>query len=112
MDSTGQAGILNDVWKFSNGQRAWVTGSKLVNQNGVYGTGAGLPREIAPALVLWRLVESMQTATFGSSEASAFQTELNPTSAICACTCPSKMTRGAAHGRAHISPLLKQISRP
>jgi hypothetical protein len=38
MDSTGQAGMLNDVWKFCNGQRAWVTGSKLVNQNGVYGT--------------------------------------------------------------------------
>ena len=30
--------MLNDVWKCSNGQWAWVTGSKFVNQNGVYGT--------------------------------------------------------------------------
>jgi len=38
LDSTGRAGLLNDAWKFSNGQWAWVTGSKFVNQNGVYGT--------------------------------------------------------------------------
>jgi len=36
MDSTGRGDLLNDVWKFSNDQWAWVTGSKLVNQNGVY----------------------------------------------------------------------------
>lgn len=37
IDSTAQAGVLNDVWKCSNGEWTWISGSKLVNQNGVYG---------------------------------------------------------------------------
>lgn len=37
-DSAAQAGSLNDLWKFSNGEWTWVAGSKLVNQYGAYGT--------------------------------------------------------------------------
>jgi hypothetical protein len=37
-DSAGNAGALNDLWKYSSGQWAWMGGSKLVNQPGVYGT--------------------------------------------------------------------------
>ncbi len=38
MDSAAQAGLLNDVWKYSDGEWIWISGSALVNQNGVYGT--------------------------------------------------------------------------
>src|ERR1700735_1894830 len=37
VDLTGQAGALNDLWKYSNGQWTWVSGSNLVTQSGVYG---------------------------------------------------------------------------
>jgi N-acetylneuraminic acid mutarotase len=37
-DSTGTTGLLNDLWKFSNGEWTWVAGSNLANQYGVYGT--------------------------------------------------------------------------
>jgi N-acetylneuraminic acid mutarotase len=37
-DSAGNLGLLNDLWKFSNGQWTWVAGSNLANQYGVYGT--------------------------------------------------------------------------
>jgi N-acetylneuraminic acid mutarotase len=37
-DSAGTNGDLNDLWKFDGSQWTWVSGSKLVNQNGVYGT--------------------------------------------------------------------------
>jgi len=37
MDSVGAEGLLNDLWKYSNGQWTWTSGSKLINQNGVYG---------------------------------------------------------------------------
>ena len=37
-DSTGHGGNLNDLWKFSNGQWAWMAGSNLANQDGIYGT--------------------------------------------------------------------------
>lgn len=36
-DSTGALGLLNDLWKLSGGQWTWVSGSELVNSNGVYG---------------------------------------------------------------------------
>jgi N-acetylneuraminic acid mutarotase len=39
-DSTSASGQLNDLWKFniSSGQWTWMTGTNLVDQNGVYGT--------------------------------------------------------------------------
>ncbi len=39
-DSTGQAGVLNDLWKFSpsTSQWTWVAGSNTVNGHAVYGT--------------------------------------------------------------------------
>jgi hypothetical protein len=37
-DSTGKLGILNDLWKFSQGKWIWIGGSKLANQFGKYGT--------------------------------------------------------------------------
>lgn len=46
-DANGALGDLNDLWKYSAGQWTWVSGSTLVNQNGVYGT-MGTP---APANV-------------------------------------------------------------
>jgi hypothetical protein len=31
-------GLLNDLWKYSGGQWTWVSGSDVINQDGVYGT--------------------------------------------------------------------------
>jgi N-acetylneuraminic acid mutarotase len=36
----GANGVLNDLWKFSNGQWTWVSGSPLTYQIGVYGVRA------------------------------------------------------------------------
>jgi hypothetical protein len=36
-DSAGSQGLLNDLWKYSNGEWTWMAGSNLINQNGVYG---------------------------------------------------------------------------
>ena len=41
-DSVGNWGDLNDLWKYSNGQWTWVSGSNLVNQSAVYGN-MGIP---------------------------------------------------------------------
>jgi hypothetical protein len=38
VDSAGNTGLLSDLWKYSGGQWTWVTGSNVVNTNGVYGT--------------------------------------------------------------------------
>jgi len=38
LQNIGFAGQLNDLWKYSNGEWTWMSGSPLVNQNGVYGT--------------------------------------------------------------------------
>lgn len=38
VDSTGQGGFLNDLWKYGNGQWTWMGGSDLANQSGNYGT--------------------------------------------------------------------------
>jgi hypothetical protein len=38
---TGEA-LLNDLWKYSNGQWTWMGGSNLANQKGVYGS-LGMP---------------------------------------------------------------------
>ena len=35
---SGVVGKLNDLWKYSGGQWAWMGGSKAQNQKGVYGT--------------------------------------------------------------------------
>lgn len=37
-DSAGSLGYLSDLWKYSAGQWAWMSGSNLVNQPGNYGT--------------------------------------------------------------------------
>ncbi|MGA7187708.1 MAG: hypothetical protein WBY66_04350, partial [Candidatus Acidiferrales bacterium] len=37
MDSAAGTGLLNDMWKYSNGKWTWMSGSKLINQAGVYG---------------------------------------------------------------------------
>jgi len=37
-DSAGNNDYLNDLWKYSNGQWTWVSGSDLVDQPGSYGT--------------------------------------------------------------------------
>jgi hypothetical protein len=37
-DSTGAIGILNDLWRYSGGQWAWMSGSNRVSQVGTYGT--------------------------------------------------------------------------
>jgi len=38
VDSVGNTGLLSDLWKYSGGQWTWVSGSNVVNTNGVYGT--------------------------------------------------------------------------
>jgi N-acetylneuraminic acid mutarotase len=38
IDSTGKGGYLNDLWKYSNGEWTWISGSGTVNQIGTYGT--------------------------------------------------------------------------
>jgi hypothetical protein len=45
LDSVGTSGVLNDLWKFSNGQWTWMSGSSLANQAGVYGT-RGMPAPV------------------------------------------------------------------
>jgi hypothetical protein len=37
-DSTGTLGILNDLWKYSEGEWTWMSGSNLQGQIGTYGT--------------------------------------------------------------------------
>ena len=37
-DSTGALGILNDLWKYGDGEWTWMSGSDAINQLGVYGT--------------------------------------------------------------------------
>jgi hypothetical protein len=38
LSSGGQPNAFNDLWEFSGGQWTWTSGSKLVNQPGLYGT--------------------------------------------------------------------------
>jgi hypothetical protein len=42
IDSTGAQGSLNDLWRYSNGEWTWISGSNLADQLGVYGT-EGVP---------------------------------------------------------------------
>lgn len=37
-DSTGIQGDLNDLWKYSEGEWTWVSGSNVIEQPGAYGT--------------------------------------------------------------------------
>ncbi len=37
-DSNGNLGILNDLWKYSGGEWIWISGSKVFNAFGRYGT--------------------------------------------------------------------------
>jgi N-acetylneuraminic acid mutarotase len=37
-DSSGTAGLLNDLWKYSAGQWTWMSGSNVAAQVGTYGT--------------------------------------------------------------------------
>src|SRR5262249_40993227 len=36
-DSTGTYGNLNDLWRYSGGEWAWMAGANVVNQPGAYG---------------------------------------------------------------------------
>jgi N-acetylneuraminic acid mutarotase len=47
IDSAGTAGPLNDLWKYSGGQWAWIGGANLAYQNGSYGVlGTASPGNI------------------------------------------------------------------
>jgi N-acetylneuraminic acid mutarotase len=37
-DINGNTGVLNDLWKYSNGEWTWMNGSNVVNQTGAYGS--------------------------------------------------------------------------
>jgi hypothetical protein len=37
-DFTGTLGVLNDLWKYSEGEWTWMSGSKMQGQIGTYGT--------------------------------------------------------------------------
>jgi hypothetical protein len=38
VDSAGTRGVLNDLWRYQNGQWTWINGPNLVNQPGSFGT--------------------------------------------------------------------------
>ena len=47
LDARGFVGGLNDLWKYSNGQWTWVSGSNLSEQLSVYGTlGVSAPANV------------------------------------------------------------------
>jgi Galactose oxidase, central domain len=49
-DSVRTADNLNDLWKFSGGEWTWVSGSNVVNQQGIYGSlGTGDPSNVPGA---------------------------------------------------------------
>lgn len=55
IDSAGSMGLLNDLWKYSNGEWTWMFGPKLINQNGMYGTqGSVSPGNIPGARLVAR----------------------------------------------------------
>jgi hypothetical protein len=50
LDSKGNGGSLNDLWKYSGGQWTWMSGSKVVNEVGTYGIeGAAAPGNVPGA---------------------------------------------------------------
>jgi hypothetical protein len=49
-DSTGNFGLLNDLWKFSSVEWTWMDGSNLADQPGTYGTvGVGNANNVPSA---------------------------------------------------------------
>ena len=49
-DSTGTLGLLNDLWKYSAGEWAWMGGSNTTGSSGTYGTqGASAPSNVPGA---------------------------------------------------------------
>jgi N-acetylneuraminic acid mutarotase len=49
-DSTGTAGDLDDLWKYSGGEWTWMSGSNATNQAGTYGTkGTAAPGNVPGA---------------------------------------------------------------
>jgi len=37
-DSEGSEGVINDLWEYSQGHWTWISGAKVINQVGTYGT--------------------------------------------------------------------------
>jgi hypothetical protein len=70
-DSTGALGLLNDLWEFSGGQWAWVSGSNLANPSGVYGTQGSISRAISgsSAAITFRRAASRRPSTISGSSA-------------------------------------------
>lgn len=53
LDSTGSSQLLNDLWKYSGGEWAWMGGSNIGEQSGVYGTlGTAAPSNVPGARAL------------------------------------------------------------
>jgi N-acetylneuraminic acid mutarotase len=46
-DSAGSPGVLNDLWEFDGSTWTWVSGAKVINQKGIYGSQG----TVAPANV-------------------------------------------------------------
>jgi N-acetylneuraminic acid mutarotase len=73
-------GLLNDLWRYSNGEWTWMSGSNLTNQHAVYGTqGMGAPGNVPGARVfsvswidasgnLWLFGGSGETSSGPSNE--------------------------------------------
>jgi hypothetical protein len=88
MDSAAGTGVLNALWKYSNGGWTWSSGSKLINQYGVYGTQGMLAPGNVPGAR--RVMNGWTDAaeTFGSSVATAPPPAVQKeTSATFGCTC-------------------------
>lgn len=50
LDSANGRGLLNDLWKYNNGEWTWMLGSKLINQSGAYGArGVPFPEDVPGA---------------------------------------------------------------
>jgi hypothetical protein len=48
VDAVGGSGYLNDLWEYTGGRWIWVSGSKLADQKGVYGTKGVATAETVP----------------------------------------------------------------
>ena len=50
LDASGRSEYLNDLWKYSDGQWTWMSGSNFGSQSGVYGTqGQAAPANVPGA---------------------------------------------------------------
>ena len=70
IDSAGNAGYLNDLWKYdrTNNEWTWVSGSNTVNQAGIYGTkGTAAVRQTSPGQGSRLYPGSIPVANSGSS---------------------------------------------